>query len=129
MNMHYMHYSSINFSSFFFFHNLCTSCNFIIPFDELFIQNISLEIKLQCKLLKNTYICMYIQKYSFHYATRNYIRGMISMQDFCWKWTIKKKNERKKFNSCVANSNEYKIIRFRLKIYYGIKTQLEFPIQ
>lgn len=72
---------------------------------------------------------MYIQKYSFHYATRNYIRGMISMQDFCWKWTIKKKNERKKFNSCVANSNEYKIIRFRLKIYYGIKTQLEFPIQ
>lgn len=46
--------------------------------DELFIQNIPLENILQCKLLKK----IYIQKYSFHYATRNYIRGMISIQDF-----------------------------------------------
>lgn len=110
MNMHYIYYSSIFLFS--FFHTLCTNCNFIIPLDELFIQNISLEIKLQCKLLKNIYI--YIQKYSFHYATRNYIRGMI-LTRFLLKMNDKK-NERTNFNSCVANSNAYKIIRFRLKI-------------
>lgn len=110
--MHYIYYSSIFLFS--FFHTLCTNCNFIIPLDELFIQNISLEIKLQCKLLKNIYI--YIQKYSFHYATRNYIRGMI-LTRFLLKMNDKK-NERTNFTSCVANSNAYKIIRFRLKILW-----------
>lgn len=57
MNMYYRHHSSINFSFFpFFFHNSCASCNFIIPLDELFIQNVPLEIKLQCKLFK-IYMC------------------------------------------------------------------------
>lgn len=118
--MHYIYYSSIFLFS--FFHTLRTNCNFIIPLDELFIQNISLEIKLQCKLLKNIYI--YIQKYSFHYATRNYIRGMI-LTRFLLKMNDKK-NERTNFNSCVANSNSRtKLLDFDWK-YYGIKTQLDF---
>lgn len=52
MNMYYRHHSSINFSFFPFFFSIIRAQVVILLLDELFIQNIPLEIKLQCKLFK-----------------------------------------------------------------------------